>query len=58
MACSNYRLLIREGAPVPEQVKALGLMSSTAPQDRFPEVIAWTFPLIGGDDREKWARRK
>jgi hypothetical protein len=50
-----YRL-IRERVPVPEQVKALGLMSSTAPQDRFPEVIAWMFPLIGDDDRENMTR--
>ena len=32
---------------MPEQGKAVGIMSSTVPQDRFPEVIAWMFPLIG-----------
>jgi hypothetical protein len=31
-------------------------MSSTVPQDRFPEVIAWEFPLIGPDDRENMTR--
>jgi hypothetical protein len=50
-----YRL-IRERVPMPEQVKAVGLMSSTVPQDRFPEVIAWMFPLMGDDDRENMTR--
>jgi len=50
-----YRL-IRERVPVPEQAKALGMMSSTVPQDRFPEVIAWMFPLLGHDDRENMTR--
>jgi len=31
-------------------------MSSTVPQDRFPEVIAWMFPLLGDDDRENMTR--
>jgi hypothetical protein len=31
-------------------------MSSTLPQDRFPEVIAWMFPLLGDDDRENMTR--
>ena len=46
-----YRI-VRERVPMPEQVKALGIMSSTAPQERFPEVVTWLFPLIGPDDRE------
>jgi hypothetical protein len=50
-----YRL-IRERLPMPDQVKAVGLMSSTVPQDRFPEVIAWMFPLLGDDDRENMTR--
>jgi hypothetical protein len=50
-----YRL-IRERVPMPDQGKALGLLSSTVPQDRFPEVIAWLFPLIGDDDRENMTR--
>jgi hypothetical protein len=41
---------------MPEQVKAAGIMSSTVPQDRFPEVIAWEFPLIGDNDRENMTR--
>jgi hypothetical protein len=50
-----YRL-IRERVPMPDLVKALGLMSSTVPQDRFPDVIAWLFPLVGDDDRENMTR--
>jgi hypothetical protein len=50
-----YRL-VRERVPVPEQGKAVGVMSSTVPQERFPEVIAWMFPLMGHDDRENMTR--
>jgi hypothetical protein len=44
--------LFRERVPVPEHFKAVGIMSSVTPQDRFPELIAWLFPLLGPDDRE------
>jgi len=50
-----YRLM-RERVPVPDQGKALGMMASTVPQDRFPEVVAWLFPLLGHDDRENMTR--
>jgi hypothetical protein len=50
-----YRL-IRERISVPDQAKAVGVMSSTVPRDRFPEVIAWMFPLLGDDDRENMTR--
>jgi hypothetical protein len=50
-----YRLF-REHIPVPEQAKAVSLMASTVPQERFPDVIAWMFPLIGDDDRENMTR--
>lgn len=50
-----YRL-VRERIPLPEQAKALGILSSAVPQDRFPEVIAWLYPLIGPDDRENLTR--
>ena len=39
-----------------DQGKATGIMSSTVPQERFPEVIAWMFPLMGNDDRETMTR--
>jgi Hemerythrin HHE cation binding domain len=50
-----YRL-VRERVPKEEQAKAVGMMSSTVPQDRFPELVAWEFPLIGPDDRENMTR--
>ncbi len=50
-----YRL-IRERVPIPDQAKAAGLMASTVPQERFPDVIAWMFPLIADDDRENMVR--
>ena len=50
-----YRL-IRERLPMPEQGKAVGVMASTVPQDRFPELIAWIFPLLSDDDRENMTR--
>jgi Hemerythrin HHE cation binding domain len=50
-----YRLM-RERVPMPEQAKAVGVMASTVPQERFPEVIAWMFPLMGNDDRENMTR--
>jgi hypothetical protein len=50
-----YRL-VRERVPTPDQGKAVELMSSIVPQDRFGEVIAWMFPLLGHDDRENMTR--
>jgi hypothetical protein len=50
-----YRL-IRERVPLPDQGKAVGVMSSTVPRERFPELIAWMFPLLGHDDRDNMMR--
>ena len=50
-----YRL-IRERVAVPDQGQAVGVMASTVPQDRFPELVAWMFPLLGDDDRENMTR--
>jgi hypothetical protein len=50
-----YRL-VRERVPLPDQGKAVGIMSSIAPQERFPEVVAWMFPLMGHNDRENMTR--
>ncbi len=50
-----YRL-IRERIPLPEQGKALGVMAAQVPQQRFPDVVAWMFPLISNDDRENMTR--
>ena len=50
-----YRIFT-ERVALPEQGKAVGIMSSTIPQERFPEVVAWMFPLMGHDDRENMTR--
>jgi hypothetical protein len=50
-----YRIFT-ERVALPEQGRAVGIMSSTVPQDRFPEVVAWMFPLMGHDDRENMTR--
>ncbi len=50
-----YRL-IKERVSVPDQGQAVGVMASTVPQDRFPELVAWMFPLMGNDDRENMTR--
>jgi hypothetical protein len=50
-----YRIF-RERISLPDQGKALGVMASMIPQDRFPEMVGWLFPLIGNDDRENMTR--
>jgi hypothetical protein len=50
-----YRIF-RDRVPLPEQQKALGIMAGKVPQDRFPELVAWLFPLVGPDDRENMTR--
>src|SRR6266550_2316061 len=50
-----YRL-IGERVSLTDQGQAVGLMASTVPQDRFPELVAWMFPLMGHDDRENMTR--
>ena len=53
---SHLYRIFRERIPLPEQGKALGIMAQMVPQERFPEVVAWLFPLIGHDDRENMTR--
>jgi hypothetical protein len=50
-----YRL-VKERISALDRAKALGLMSTAIPSERFPDVIAWLFPLIGNDDRENMVR--
>jgi hypothetical protein len=50
-----YRIF-RERIPLPEQGKAIGIMSSKVPPERFAEVVAWMYPLMGHDDRENMTR--
>ncbi|MGZ4913196.1 MAG: hemerythrin domain-containing protein [Halobacteriota archaeon] len=46
-----YRIF-RERISLSEQGKAMSTMVSKVPQERFPELVAWLFPLVGLDDRE------
>lgn len=50
-----YRI-IRERVSVPDQGKAVGIMAGEVPQDRFPELVTWMYPLLGEDDRENMTR--
>jgi len=46
-----YRL-VRERISKTDQGKAVGIMANQIPQARFPEIVAWLYPLIDNDDRE------
>ena len=50
-----YRI-VRERVSMPDQGKAVGIMANEVPMERFPEVVAWLYPLIGNDDRENMTR--
>lgn len=50
-----YRIF-SEKIPLKDQGAILGKMASKIPQERFPEVVAWIYPLIGNDDRENMTR--
>lgn len=50
-----YRIF-NERVSLPQQAAILGNMASKVPQARFPEAIAWLFPLIKNDDRENMIR--
>jgi len=46
----DQRLQLAEQGPI------MGKMAQKIPPDRFPEVIAWLYPLIGTDDKENMIR--
>jgi hypothetical protein len=48
--------IMRDRVAVPDQVKAVGHMSSQLPGSRVPEFNAWIYPLLGDDDREDFTR--
>ena len=50
-----YRL-VRERVSVADQGKAVGIMAKEVPQERFPELVAWIFPLMHHNDRENMTR--
>ena len=53
---SHLYRIFRERISLPDQGKALGIMSGMVPKERFAEVVAWMYPLIGNDDRENMTR--
>jgi len=48
--------IMRERVSVPDQIKAVGAMSSQMPGNRVPGFTAWIYPLLGDDDRENFTR--
>jgi hypothetical protein len=50
-----YRIF-RERIPLPEQGKAVGVMASKIPKERYAEMVGWLLPLVGNDDREDMTR--
>jgi hypothetical protein len=50
-----YRIF-KERVSLPQRGKAVGIMAGEIPQERFPEFVAWMFPLMGNDDRENMIR--
>jgi hypothetical protein len=48
--------IVRERISVPDQINAVGVMSSSMPGSRVPEFTAWIYPLLGDDDRENFTR--
>ena len=53
---SHLYRIIRERVSMPDQGKAVGVMASTVPQDRFQELATWMFPLMDDQDRENMTR--
>jgi hypothetical protein len=45
-----YRM-IEERVSLADQYKAISSMGNSHPHDRFPDVVAWMFPLMNNDDR-------
>jgi hemerythrin-like domain-containing protein len=44
--------LIKRLVHLPEERGVVGTVSGMVPRERFPEVIAWIFPLLGPADRQ------
>ena len=50
-----YRIM-RERVSKSDQGKAVGIMANQIPQERFPELVAWLYPLLNHNDRENMIR--
>jgi len=53
---SHLYRIFRERIPLPDQVKVMNVMAGTVPRERFPDLAAWLFPLVGHKDRENMTR--
>ena len=49
---SHLYRLVRERVSMPDQGKAVGIMANEIPKERFPELVAWIYPLMDINDRE------
>jgi len=50
-----YRIF-NERVSLPNQGAIIGKMAQKIPQERFSEVVAWLYPLLGPDDQENMTR--
>jgi hemerythrin-like domain-containing protein len=50
-----YRIF-DERMALPDQAAIIGKMAQSVPQNRFPELVVWLYPLIGPADRENMTR--
>ena len=50
-----YRLM-KERVSMSDQGKAVGIMANQVPQERFPELVIWLYPLLDITDRENMTR--
>jgi len=48
--------LIKRHIRLPEERGVVGTVAGMVPRERFPEVIAWIFPLLNKDERENLTR--
>jgi hypothetical protein len=53
---SHLYRIFNDRIPLPTQGAVVGKMAQKIPQHRFPEIVAWLFPLIEPDDRENMTR--
>ena len=49
---SHLYRLVRERVSMADQGKVVGIMANQIPQERFPELVAWIYPLMDNNDRE------
>jgi hypothetical protein len=49
---SHLYRLVRERVSMVDQGKVVGIMASQIPQERFPELVEWLYPLMDNNDRE------